>query len=411
MVNRLIIFLLFLFYFGCSTPRRAERAESQQSTYNNVPTEPQTEYAGISLRYGVGIMAFDQASRWDSLLAPTTSSFFAKAVSPQGDKLALAYRGTNSLKVCLITFNPIKLTPVNSSEKATSVAFAWNTNDSILYFNYYGLQEIDRRTYTRNLGSYYVNANSMQLNYLKFRNGSAIKGYLPNGFLVSSYGDETYLISLRTGMPVHILRGLGPLTFSPNGKNFFYFRDRTFLNEYGNEVRLPELYLADFNGWHRRMIIGYKYDPQNPVWSPDSKTIALDVQSQQWSNIRDLAFYDVETGMLSVQGSNLQVNVPSVTEPHYSPDGRYLFYYVTTGDLSVYPYYEEVDAVVKDLRFGSTQVINRGSIPGNPVGGFVRWFDGNNLGLSATGWMAVFNVSKGTRTNFSDYPLHVQESQ
>jgi hypothetical protein len=387
-----------------------QHGQTEQPSSGNSLPQDRSEYAGVSLRFKVGIMAFDQSFRWDSLLAPTTSSFFAKALSPRRDKLALAYQTTDSLKVCLITFDPIKLTTVNSMGKALSVAFAWNTDDSILYFNYYGLKRMGNRSYTQNLGSYYLDANSMQLHYLKFSNGSVIEGYLPQGFLVTSYGDATYLINLRTGRPSHVLRGRNGLTFSPNGKWFFYFDDRTFLNEYGNEVKIPELYLADFRGTHRKRIVDYAYRPQNPVWSPDSRTIALDVQSQKWSNIRDLAFYDVGTGFLSVQSSTQQVNVPSTTEPHYSPDGRYLFYYVTVGDLSVYPYWEEIDAVVKDLRFGLTQVISRGSVPGNPTGGFIQWFDDNNLALSATGWLTVFNVAKGTQTTFNDYPLYIWQT-
>jgi len=411
-MEKTIPFLIpILLCFGCSVQENLQYGHTEQPSSDNSSSLDRTEYAGISLRFNVGIMAFDQSLQWDSLLASTTSSFFSEALSPRRDKLALAYQTTDSLKVCLITFDPIKLTAINSmGKKAFSVAFAWNTDDSTLYFNYYGLKQIGERSYTRNLGSYYLNANSMQLHYLKFSNGSVIEGYLPQGLLVTSYGDATYLINLRTGRPSHVLRSPNSPTFSPDGKWLFYFEDRTFLNEYGEEVKIPELYLTDFRGTHRKRIVDYAYRPQHPVWSPDSRTIALDVQSQKWSNIRDLAFYDVDTGLLSVQSSTKQVNVPSSTEPHYSPDGRFLFYYVTVGDLFVYPYWQEIDAVVEDLRFGSTQVINRGSLPGNPTGGFVRWFDDNNVALSATGWLTVFNVARGTQTTFKDYPLYIRQT-
>lgn len=106
-------------------------------------------------------------------------------------------------------------------------------------------------------------------------------------------------------------------------------------------------------------------------------------------------------------------NIPlHVSEPHYSPSGKRLFYYVKSGDE--YISYAMVEAVVRDFIYKKRFVLRIGSIDlnnnNNPVGGFVTWCDDDNVILTATGWVATIKVSDGYETRLRGWPLHIWQS-
>ncbi len=191
----IVIFIPLLIYFSCSVPKEIQ-TENKGQTQND---SPQFKYAGIFLDHDIGVKAKDQSIRLDSLLIRTEGSFYVKALSPSRDKMAIAYKTFDSLKISLITFNPMTINHISSSKKENQVALAWKDDNVTLFFNYYGWKKVGNKTYPKNIGSYYYRTDSLKLNFLKFANGSIIEKWLPTGFLVTSYGETYYLIDFKKG--------------------------------------------------------------------------------------------------------------------------------------------------------------------------------------------------------------------
>ena len=400
-----IYYILFTFLLlqNCSSIQHNRVSQT-------APNIPGVSYSGIYIT-NTGIKAFDQITNRDSLLGDVDGSFFVKALSPNRDKLALAYRTTDSLKVSLITFNPLRLIPISTSNKDNHVILTWKDDNLTLFFNFWNFEKVGERTYPKNVSAHFFDTELMRLHKLIYpMNSAIIKDWIPIGYLVVNYRGTYYLIDIESEKIAFTLGNYKNITFSPDGRYFFYYKDEPTADRFGRIINVPELYLSEFNGTNSKKIVPYNYEPRNAVWSPDGSIIVFDTKSQKRSDIRHLTIFNVDRHSPFFQIESNRAR----TQPHFSPSGGKLFYYEQdVMQLSIQ--HMDIDAKVMDIYSQREMIVNSGSstIPGHPVGGFIGWYDDENLGLSATGWLIIFNTKNRTKTPFpySGWPLHIWESQ
>jgi Tol biopolymer transport system component len=337
--------------------------------------------------------------------------YFLERLSPSNRRLALSYMRNDSLHIALIDLQELSVTKI-ASRKGTfpelNIGMAWNKNDSVLYYNFYKWKESRNTLTPQNLASYSVQISDLSSKSLKIDNGAVIETCLPNDLLVVSSGRTYYLVNLRSLKTVHTLKNVNKPVFSPDGSQYFYLQDTEVIDYEGRSKKIPELLIADISGKNLRKAVTYKFDPRNPQWLSDSKTISLDIRSQDWRDIRHMALLDVSTSRVRFATEEDYMGMPSITEPHYSPSGRYVVFdrELQRGDYSSGLSWYYLHKVFRDTYQSSDLVISEGGTnnlydPMNitPIGKSHRWFTDDNFVFYASGWTKIFNVpSRSLRT-------------
>ncbi len=344
--------------------------------------------AGIRFDSGSGYHYFDKSADFDTLIIATTNSIFEKAVSPGNTKLALSYRLGSSVYVAIVNHRPFKFNVVANSPNAALVAMAWR-DEKTLGFNFMNQKKEGDKYVFQNMGSYSVNSDSLKANYLKFNNGSSIVAWLPSGLLVTRYDQTYYIINTTTGKPVSTFSGVDKCSFSPDGKKCLYYQGTAVTDDNGRESTIPELFIADYDGKNAKKVVSYMDYPQHATWSPDGQTVALDIKSRKWANVRYLAFCNVQTGKTVVQ-KNDDV---SRSDPRYSPNGSRLFYYET--ETTVVNGSKAIRAIVRTEVDQATVSLSEGIVGDayHSPGSFLAWYDDHILGLATNAGTDITSVT------------------
>ena len=203
------------------------------------------------------------------------------------------------------------------------VGMTWGSDDNVLYYNYY---KLTKGFISENVASYIYKISDSSTKYFKIDNGAIIKNHLPKGILVLSEGDNYYLINDNTLKLEYTLNNMPELTFSPDGSKLFFLRHKKVDDEAGLSRSVSELYTANYNGKNIRKGLSYDYDPKNPEWLFDNKTISLDIHSQKSYYFRKLVLFDINKNKIRYNIEDSEDNYSSVTDPHYSPSGRYVVF-------------------------------------------------------------------------------------
>ena len=330
-----------------------------------------------------------------------------RALSPDKKKLAFAFWDSqkNETKLYVLFIYEKKLTWLKKNDGSYFVNIFWD-NDSLLISNFYDIKQ-NPRTKLWNVRNGYteiININSSKVEKgFKPKKGAILSDYIQNKYLI--YDDDSYyIIEKQTNKLIKNLTGFNTqnrrdLTFSPNGKYFYYTETRKILDQFGNLHYQKDLILANYNGDNERIIIDNKYEPKNIKWSPLSDQISCDVASQEWSNSRHLCFYNVLTANAIYNTEEAYGLMPSFTNYDWSPSGKYILVmeeierqFQTTRRFVIRDINTGVD---KSIENDNGEIINVLSL-----GGYVKWWEDDILLFGTRDNMSVYNSSNNTITNF-----------
>ncbi len=371
----------------------------------SVPGE-KLKVAGLAISRGVGIKAFDQSTGWDTVLIRTSNSNIDKAVSPSGFKVAVAYRLSDTLKVAIINLHPFKVNVIGVTQNIPLISMKWK-DDANLGFNYIVQKKDGDKFVFQNAGAYSFNTDSMKLGILKFNNGASIFEWLPSGHLVTKFAKDYYVIDLKTSKTIATVANVDKLAFSKDGKKCLYYQDVEVTDENGRKSKIPELYMADYTGKNAKTVSSYMNQPRHAQWSPTNATIAFDIQSKEWSNIRHLAYYIVQSGKTLVN-NNIDY---SRAEPLYSASGMMLFF--SEREITVVNGRTTLNAVVEDQQNGTKSTLHSGTLgdPNDVVGAAAVWFEGSLLKLEDNEGFKIYDTETLEVSKISDQPIYLWRSR
>ncbi len=379
-------------------------------------------YAGV-YQDDSGIRVFDESRGFDSLLIPRIKLLYLKELSPRRDKLALSYWRDDAYELSILNLRSFRLASVNLQKrdpKHYGMSMTWKHDNSTLFFGFHSERKSGQQYILDKSYLYCLLADSMSVKPIAANVRGVIEGWLSSGFLVLRGSDRHYLVDPESGKIAFILAGKkANLTYSPNAKKCFYFHDVEVVTHDGRNVRVPELYVADYDGKNPKKVSDYRYRPERASWSPDSKMITYVAQSQQWSNIKHLVFYEVESSKTTFA---IQLNEPgirSITDPHWSPSGRYVVFDRTADTGDERDFWSASEKVVRDMSTGEELTVSSGFInlkyveQSIPAGATLGWFDDENIAFATTNWVRVFNLPTNKLTTFSSswMPLHLWQAK
>ena len=173
----------------------------------------------------------------------------------------------------------------------------------------------------------------------------------------------------------------------------------------GRNQNMPELYILDIESGKETKIAGYQHEPRNASWSPGGDKIALDIQSDEWSNVHHIAIYDFEKGeaQLIVDRDGFY-GVANDQNPYWDKTGSRLLInrsYESTSGLIIN------QKVIRNLSNGEEiKLVEKINDPNNyndiRIGATLDWFGKDIIAFSGSGYK-VFNTDGDEILSLSNY--------
>lgn len=174
---------------------------------------------------------------------------------------------------------------------------------------------------------------------------------------------------------------------SPSGDRIAYvLRDLVYNREERAYEPDSSLYIGDLEGGEPTRIIGDRYSPRYPVWSPDGTELAYDVRLPDAPGTRAVSIHTLETGRSSYLVPPAE-GAPSRMRPAWSPGGDYLLFRVHDDDGQGLRYRPFVESFTR-------------SIPLDEIGGSVdllAWSSPHHVFLTGSnGRSMLFDLRSGS---------------
>lgn len=403
--------ILFSYLFSCSGTQKNISRELYDAKYPIDKNSYQIFYFDKE-----GIKILNTHKQESKLLVKLNKYLVQSKISPNNKLLAFSYLNNDSVFLNVLDFNSLKIWNIKNLTKEYIFTFGWSPNSKSLGIGYYTQKKIGEKYYPDKGDIIISSFDGKNQNRLGCSASKIFKYWLPNGNYVVSDGKYLYGVlpsNCKTIFKMAIA-DKNSLTFSPNGKKIFYTK---FANVYyenlGQNNKVPELYLADFNGKNSKKIINYKAVSRNYKWSPVNDIIAMDVESQNYSDIRHLAFYDITKKKLDIFSGQAYNADPKVEKPHWSPNGKKIFYEKTFAVMGYTEKWFDKYTEILDLVSKNANEISHGkiypSIPANNkyVGTFFSWLNDDSVILYSPDWIKIYNYPDNSTftQKLSDFTL------
>jgi hypothetical protein len=117
------------------------------------------------------------------------------------------------------------------------------------------------------------------------------------------------------------------LTFSPDGRRAAYVLRELEYDREAREYRPDSsLYIARSSGADPLLVVGDRYKPRRPVWSPDGTSLAFDAELPDAPGRRLISIYDVEQKQSAFLTPKAVKSKVSQWAPRWSPEGSAVAY-------------------------------------------------------------------------------------
>jgi hypothetical protein len=264
---------------------------------------------------GTSITHHDTRSGRDQLVARSASEVLAAAASPNGERVAVAFRNGDSSQVVVIQNESGSVTNVHSGPASTDYTMAWSSDGERLGVGFRpsagrgGVTVFEVGGTVRDMGC---------------RAANQFEAWRSASQAIVQDGSALYTVNASNCATIATLRKVGKteMRYAPNGRRVSFYQDRsvTFANRSQPQV-IPELWIADYAGNGAAVVADFQSRPSNGVWSPTAAQITYEVVSRRWANTTHLVTYDVRSNDYSYIAEEKSLGVPNDFGVCWAPDG------------------------------------------------------------------------------------------
>lgn len=368
---------------GCAEALREIAGLPERTTTTNTTiTKNYTVDYNIFFYDEEGIKVKNTGLPETKLLIPFNSFLVESKVSPDNKNIAITYWDGDSVALKIINMQTLSIQKIHQVSDELVFTYEWAPNSMELAVGYYSSKK-SKGMYIADKGGIFIT----DLFGVKRNAGCQISkkvlAWLPNNELVVSAGPPSttiYFVSSENCSTFFALsiKNKKKLKFSFDGNYVMYYKNKLIYSaRKRRNINVPELYVSDCRGKTPKMIADYNSNPKNAVWSPKSNIIAFDILSPDWSNIRHLAFYNIDDDNKTYYQYEDFRGFSSNIKPQWSPNGDYIAFMRTWERKHVH------EIIYKSLYKDNFTILESVSLSMfSPDGYFIKWINNNSIAVN-----------------------------
>ena len=328
---------------------------------------------------GSGIRVRDTGRGVDSALVAGATDVHAEP-SPDRRRVAMSYRRGNMTNIIVVDGVTGRVSRVHGGPEGAEYTFAWSAAGNVLGIGYRGTET----------GGILVSDGNGNLRDVGCTASNRFVVWRGNGEAVVSDDRNIYTISTNdcSTLATFPMQGKSDITYSPNGSRVAF-------------RRAGSLFVAEYDGANVQQIAAPRSSAAHLRWSPDSRRLAFDVQSQRFADVTHIAIYDFATGQATFDAEERALGMPTDARACWSPDGTSIAheraYQRTDGSGQAYVQRQKI---VRPVPGSDENVLLEELVRGTPAEDrwLCRWIDDRHLALQSNGGPRIYNVE--TRTAY-----------
>lgn len=303
LISIFCLLLNLIIFEGCGQPKEVE---TKKEVIIKDSTEIKVASPELSGLYSAsdGIHYFNTIEKTDDLIIEIeVSEILLAKTNAYANKIAFALRTKNNETFVYFYDFQTKKSEVLKKNKGLFAANLFWENEKILIMNLCSIKRSGKSKvtdYSNPYTEFYDFEKQKITKSFKPRRGIVLEDYIQSKYLVYSDLTSLYILDKNNTKTIKTFDtfsydNMKNLSFSPDGKYFFYLERKPDPDEKSKKILANELILADYLGNNDITVFNLKHNPRNPSWSPDSKKILCDIESPDSKGVRYMAIYDVET--------------------------------------------------------------------------------------------------------------------
>lgn len=370
---------------GCaSAPPAVEEPSPVEPAAGPLPGTNYLSYAADR----TGLRVRDTRTGSDSVVVPAFDRLALAAPSPDGLRLAVAFRRGDTSAVVLVDAVTGLVTPIHQGLGDGTHTLGWSGDGRRLGVGYQpGARDPSR-------GVILVVGADGSTDNAGCSVSDRFEAWRDDGTMIVSDGRNVYTVRATGCATVATLpmSGKRDFSFSRDGTRL------TFNRVSGIDAGLT---VSASNGANARRIADPQFLPRNVRWSPDNRKLAFEIRSRQYANVTHIAVYDVASNRVTIGDQQTPLGLPIDANPCWSPSGRRLAYdrqYPRSSGEQAYTMHQKVVKTVSDgvERVVSEELVSDRSgatLTGVDV---CHWADEDHLLVPTSRGWDVVNVQSGT---------------